>query len=72
MSEPAEEPKVVEVAVRAEVVDVVHCARCGGDHPGTTFTPLTNPSEFCGLLVAWWASCPANGEPIFMTAEIPR
>lgn len=71
MSDVERESEVVEVGVRPEVTDVRGCARCHRDHQQVVFTPLTHPSEFCGLLVAWWAPCPTNGEPIFMTAEVP-
>ncbi|MFL5312237.1 MAG: hypothetical protein ACJ79H_17530 [Myxococcales bacterium] len=49
---------------------VVHCARCGGDHPDLTFKPLTIPIELGppgGL--THWAPCPTNGEPILMHHE---
>jgi len=42
------------------VVDVHGCARCGKDHPGLTFKPLSRPSE------GWthWCICPKVGEPV--------
>jgi len=44
----------------AQVIQVGCCARCGEDHEGVVFIPLTRPSdEF-----THWAACPNNGEPI--------
>jgi hypothetical protein len=56
--------------------DVRNCARCGGDHDGVVFEPLTRPVARGGdredsLLYTHWAACPTNGEPIISLAR-PR
>lgn len=54
-----------------EIVDIVGCARCGGEgHKGLLFKPLTNPIiVYTGIrhghvTATQWAPCPTNGEPI--------
>ncbi len=41
-------------------LDVVNCARCGGNHPSVEMKPFTRP---CGDRTHFGV-CPANGEPI--------
>lgn len=42
-------------------MDVIRCARCGGDHPGLVFVAFRRPSVEC----QYWCSCPTTREPIF-------
>ena len=42
------------------VVDVVGCARCGGDHPNRQFLELSNAQDEYGH----WSLCPYTGEPL--------
>jgi hypothetical protein len=52
-------------------VDIHGCARCHGDgHPGLEFKPLTHPVPSDLGALTHWASCPTNGEPIFLGAEL--
>lgn len=49
--------------VKAAVIDVTNCARCGNNHIKLRFEPLTQPT-YDGW--TFWAPCPTNGEPILM------
>lgn len=43
-------------------IDIVSCARCGGNHPKLDFKKLTRPNG------EWthWAKCPYLGEPVML------
>ena len=48
---------------------IIHCARCGGDHSNVEAAPLTRPvvelrDNVEEVLYTHWAPCPTNGEPI--------
>jgi len=43
-------------------IDVVKCARCGGDHGKLAFYKLTRAAKD----FQWWSLCPNTGEPILM------
>lgn len=48
------------------VLDVRHCARCGGNHSRLTFHPLDNPSvEF-----SHWAMCETTEQPILLQVTL--
>lgn len=53
------------------IQNVKGCARCGGDHPGLVFRPLTRAMEPEGTSRSWqqWAPCPTNGEPIMLDVK---
>jgi 2'-5' RNA ligase len=52
------------------VNDVMHCARCGGNHKGIRFSSLTRPVEQDGgVPLTHVAICPATGQPILMGKE---
>ena len=44
------------------MIAVNNCARCGGRHRPIAFRRLKNPPDD----YAWWALCPANGQPILL------
>lgn len=46
-------------------LDLKGCPRCGGDHEGMIFTPLSNPEGPEDL----WAFCDAAGEPVLLSSE---
>lgn len=43
------------------------CARCGGQHEGLSFRPLSRPTDW-----THWAPCPENGEPIMLKIAVPN
>lgn len=56
---------------QTEIVNVRHCARCGGDHPVTVKRFASNPVvDDDGTVWDWWGLCPATGDPILMNFEV--
>lgn len=60
---------------RPLIARVRNCARCGGNHDGVEWKPLTRPiidNDATVGRVVWsqWTPCPTNGEPI-LQAEVP-
>ena len=59
------------MTAEAFAMDLVGCARCGGDgHPDLLFHPYTHPVECEEIEFTHWAICPTLKEPIlFATVE---
>lgn len=43
-------------------VSVRSCQRCGADHVGMKFQPLSNPAD----RFRFWGSCPVTGQPVLL------
>jgi hypothetical protein len=59
----------------ALLAHIGNCARCGGDHAGIVWKPLTRPiieNDATVGRIEWnaWVPCPTNGEPV-LQAELP-
>lgn len=61
-------------------INVVGCARCGGEHHGLVAYKFQNPVTFSGrtaeddIVITNWATCPKTHDPIlveYLPGELP-
>lgn len=48
---------------------IVFCGRCWREHESVEFRPFTKSFRMLGQDFTHWASCPASGEPMLLSAE---
>jgi hypothetical protein len=54
--------------MQTRVVNVIGCARCGGDHPLEV-----RPLDSAGPSVwSHWGLCPVSRQPVFVALEPPK
>jgi hypothetical protein len=54
----------MKVKDHRHIISVDDCPRCGKDHEGLLWQPLTNPDD-----EEFWAFCPEASEPVLASAK---